>query len=63
MIWVGKELRSIETSVVHEPDFETLDFDVVLVGSLFKASLLLVKCYLPWGKREYNDLLPYVAIC
>jgi N-acetylglucosamine kinase-like BadF-type ATPase len=43
IVWAGKELSSMAIGVIHQLGFETLAFDVILVGSLFKASVLLVQ--------------------
>lgn len=43
IIWAGQELGSMAIGVIHQLGFETLEFDVVLVGSLFKGSSLLVQ--------------------
>ncbi len=43
IIWAGQELGSMAIGVSRQLGFETLIFDVVLVGSLFKASPLLVQ--------------------
>jgi N-acetylglucosamine kinase-like BadF-type ATPase len=43
VIWAGQELGSMAIGVIRQLGFETLTFDVVLVGSLFKVSPLLVQ--------------------
>ncbi len=41
--WAGEELGSLAIGVIRQLGFETLDFDVVLVGSLYDGGLLLVE--------------------
>lgn len=41
--WAGQELGSMAIGVIRQLGLETLNFDVVLVGSLFRASSLLVQ--------------------
>jgi len=36
--WAGRELGSLAVGVIRQLDFEPLDFEVVLIGSLFKGS-------------------------
>lgn len=43
IVWAGQELGSMAIGVIRQLAFETLTFDVVLVGSLFKVSPLLVQ--------------------
>lgn len=43
IVWAGQKLGSMAIGVIRQLDFETLAFDVVLVGSLFKVSPLLVQ--------------------
>jgi N-acetylglucosamine kinase-like BadF-type ATPase len=43
IIWAGQELGRMAIGVISQLGFETLNFDVVLVGSLFKVSPLLVQ--------------------
>jgi N-acetylglucosamine kinase-like BadF-type ATPase len=43
IIWAGQELGSMAIGVISQLGFETLTFDVVLVGSLFNGSSLLVQ--------------------
>jgi N-acetylglucosamine kinase-like BadF-type ATPase len=43
IIWAGEELGSMAIGVIHQLGFETLTCEVVLVGSLFKVSSLLVQ--------------------
>jgi N-acetylglucosamine kinase-like BadF-type ATPase len=39
--WAGRELGSLATGVIRQLDLESLDFDVVLVGSLYDGGTLL----------------------
>ncbi len=39
--WAGKELASLAIGVIRQLNFERLDFDAVLVGSLFDGGSLL----------------------
>ncbi len=39
--WAGRELGSLVTGVIRQLDLESLDFDVVLVGSLYDGGTLL----------------------
>jgi hypothetical protein len=39
--WAGRELGSLATGVIRQLDLESLDFDVVLVGSLYDGRTLL----------------------
>jgi N-acetylglucosamine kinase-like BadF-type ATPase len=41
--WAGCELGSLAAGVIRQLELEALDFEVVLVGSLFKGSLALVE--------------------
>ncbi|MBD1820993.1 hypothetical protein H6F51_00450 [Cyanobacteria bacterium FACHB-DQ100] len=41
--WAGQELGSMAIGVIRQLGLETLKFDTVLVGSLFRASSLLVQ--------------------
>jgi N-acetylglucosamine kinase-like BadF-type ATPase len=41
--WTGRELGSLAQGVIHQLDFEDLDFEVVMVGSLFDTSPVLVE--------------------
>jgi N-acetylglucosamine kinase-like BadF-type ATPase len=38
IFWAGRELGSLAVGVIRQLGFEQLDFDVVLIGTLFKAS-------------------------
>ena len=41
--WAGRELGSLAVGVIHQLGFEKLDFEVVLIGSLFKGSPTLIE--------------------
>lgn len=41
--WTGRELGSLAVGVIHQLNFEKLDFEVVLIGSLFKGSPVLTE--------------------
>jgi N-acetylglucosamine kinase-like BadF-type ATPase len=41
--WVGRELGSLAVGVIRQLGFETLDFEVVLTGSLYKGSPLIAE--------------------
>ena len=41
--WAGQELGSLAIGIIRQLGFETLDFDVVLVGSLYDGGPLLVE--------------------
>ncbi|MBN8617298.1 MAG: hypothetical protein J0L63_00240 [Anaerolineae bacterium] len=41
--WVGRELGSMAVGVVRQLQFEALEFDVVLTGSLYKGSPLIAE--------------------
>jgi len=41
--WVGRELGSLAVGVIRQLEFESLDFEVVLTGSLYKGSPLIVE--------------------
>lgn len=43
VIWAGQELGNMAIGVIRQLGFETLAFDVVLIGSLFNGSSLLVQ--------------------
>ncbi len=43
ILWAGRELGSLATGVIRQLGFESLTFDVVLVGSLYRGSPLLVE--------------------
>jgi N-acetylglucosamine kinase-like BadF-type ATPase len=40
--WAGYELAEMVISVIHQLEFEKLDFDVVLSGSMFKGGAPLI---------------------
>ncbi len=40
--WAGRELGALAVGVIRQLNFESLDFDVVLVGSLFNGGSLLI---------------------
>jgi len=40
--WAGRELGSLVIGVTHQLGFERIDFEVVLIGSMFRASPMLV---------------------
>lgn len=40
--WAGRELASLAVGVIRQLHFETIEFEVVLVGSLFKGGSLLI---------------------
>ncbi len=41
--WTGEELGGLAVGVIHQLEFEPLEFDVVLVGSLYSGSPLLIE--------------------
>lgn len=41
--WAGRELGSLANGVIHQLSFEGSDFEMVLIGSLFKGSSTLVE--------------------
>ncbi len=41
--WAGRELGSLANGVIRQIGIEALDFDVVLVGSLYKGGSLLIE--------------------
>ena len=41
--WAGTELGSMVNGIVRQLKFETLDFDVVMLGSMFKGGTLLTE--------------------
>jgi len=41
--WAGRELGSLAIGVIRQLGFEQLDFEVVLIGSLFKGSPMLTE--------------------
>lgn len=41
--WAGRELGSLATGVIRQLDFESLEFEVILVGSMFSGSPVLVE--------------------
>jgi N-acetylglucosamine kinase-like BadF-type ATPase len=41
--WAGRELGSLAIGVIHQLGFEQSDFEVVLIGSLFKGSPALIE--------------------
>jgi N-acetylglucosamine kinase-like BadF-type ATPase len=41
--WAGRELGSLAVGVIRQLHFESLDFEVVLIGSLFKGSPTLIE--------------------
>ncbi len=43
VLWAGRELGSLAVGVIRQLGFEALEFDVVLVGSLYQGSPLLVE--------------------
>jgi N-acetylglucosamine kinase-like BadF-type ATPase len=43
ILWAGRELGDMANGVIRQLDFEALGFDVVLVGSFFNGSQLLVE--------------------
>jgi len=43
ILWAGRELGSLAVGVIHQLNFEKLDFEVVLIGSLFKGSPVLTE--------------------
>ena len=40
--WAGSELGELANAVIRQLNFQTLDFDVVMVGSMFEGGQLLV---------------------
>ena len=42
--WAGHQLGEMACGVVRQLEFETLDFDVVMVGSMFKNGEMLIDC-------------------
>ena len=44
--WAGRELGSLATGVIRQLGFEQLDFELVLIGSLFKVSQTLTETML-----------------
>jgi len=40
--WAGSELGELAKAVIRQLDFQDLEFDVVLVGSMFKGGALLI---------------------
>lgn len=43
VLWAGRELGSLAVGVIRQLGFESLEFDTVLVGSLYQGSPLLVE--------------------
>ena len=41
--WAGCELAEMGKAVIRQLDLQTLDFDVVLIGSMFNAGSLLIE--------------------
>lgn len=41
--WMGRELGNLTIGVIHQLDFEPLEFEVVLTGSIYKGSPLLAE--------------------
>ena len=41
--WAGRELGEMAVAVVRQLEFQTLDFDLVMVGSLFNGGPLLIE--------------------
>ena len=41
--WAGRELGSLALGVIHQLGFETVDFDLVLAGSLYEGGPLLIE--------------------
>ena len=41
--WAGSELGELARSVIHQLDIQTLEFEVVLVGSMFEAGASLIE--------------------
>jgi hypothetical protein len=41
--WAGRELGEMAVAVVRQLGFETLDFDLVMVGSLFNGGPMLIE--------------------
>lgn len=40
--WAGRELGELAKAVIHQLNFQAIDFDVILVGSMFEAGEQLV---------------------
>ena len=41
--WAGRELADLALGVIRQLEFQTLEFDLVLIGSLFKGGSLLTE--------------------
>ena len=41
--WAGRELGELAGCVIRQLEFEKLDFDVVMVGSMFEGGALLIE--------------------
>lgn len=41
--WAGRELGAMAVTVIRQLEFQTLDFDLVMVGSLFNGGPLLIE--------------------
>jgi N-acetylglucosamine kinase-like BadF-type ATPase len=41
--WAGRELGSLAVGVIHQLGFESLDFEVVMAGSLYEGGPLLIE--------------------
>jgi N-acetylglucosamine kinase-like BadF-type ATPase len=41
--WMGRELASLAIGVIHQLEFEGLEFEVVLTGSIYKGSPLIAE--------------------
>jgi N-acetylglucosamine kinase-like BadF-type ATPase len=40
--WAGRELGELAKAIIHQLNFETLEFDVVLLGSMFNGGTMLI---------------------
>jgi N-acetylglucosamine kinase-like BadF-type ATPase len=68
LTWAGCELGEMVNAVVRQLEFEHLDFDVVLVGSMFKGGQLLLEpmgqtihALAPGAKLIHLSTLPVVG--
>jgi len=66
--WAGRELGAMAVGVIRQLDFESLDFDVVLVGGLFDGGSLLtdplretVRAVAPRARFVRLDVPPVVG--
>jgi N-acetylglucosamine kinase-like BadF-type ATPase len=52
--WAGTELGELANAVIRQLELHNLEFDVVLMGSMFAGSTLLVDCM----RRKIHSIAP-----